>query len=352
MDDKTIEKIEYAECLIDIFFWLFITMIWYKNLLFRCLFKLTYSESKLVLCAMIICITVFMIVVIYKKQSAWVLMSSLLLSYGTYTVMTYWNTINSKILLTLGIAFCVAVSLNLLVMTRRIPKTKRRKRILKRRVHKCLINTLNIMSIAMAIIMLPMIVGSVFGGSLLKTHTEAKAGVSVENQTLSGNMDMVLKLQEDEWERLTTKDKLEVMQTIANIEVHYLGIPNEINIGIANLRENTLACYSDSIHTVYISLEHIEEDSAHEVLNSCCHEVYHCYQHRLVDAFNDSGEELRGLRIFKGVADYIDEFESYTDGYQDFCAYYSQQCEQDARWYAENAVEDYYSRIEAYLGTY
>ena len=232
MDDKTIEKIEYAECLIDIFFWLFITMIWYKNLLFRCLFKLTYSESKLVLCAMIICITVFMIVVIYKKQSAWVLMSSLLLSYGTYTVMTYWNTINSKILLTLGIAFCVAVSLNLLVMTRRIPKTKRRKRILKRRVHKCLINTLNIMSIAMAIIMLPMIVGSVFEGSLLKTHTEAKAGVSVENQTLSGNMDMVLKLQEDEWERLTTKDKLEVMQTIANIEVHYLGIPNEINVGI------------------------------------------------------------------------------------------------------------------------
>ena len=38
--------------------------------------------------------------------------------------------------------------------------------------------------------------------------------------------------------------------------------------------------------------------------------------------------------------------------YQDFCAYYSQQCEQDARWYAENSVEDYYSRIEAYLGTY
>jgi len=52
------------------------------------------------------------------------------------------------------------------------------------------------------------------------------------------------------------------------------------------------------------------------------------------------------------ISNYIDEFETYADGYQDFCAYYFQQCEMDAREYGESAVEDYYARIEAYLESY
>lgn len=35
-------------------------------------------------------------------------------------------------------------------------------------------------------------------------------------------------------------EKLNVMRTVANIEVSYLGIPNEINVGTAKLRENIL----------------------------------------------------------------------------------------------------------------
>lgn len=352
MQDREINIIEYVECLVDTIFGAFISMIWYKNLLFRCLFDLTYKDSKLVLWGMIIGVTIIMRTIIYKKHSTWSLISSLLLSYGAYTALTYWNTIGGRIQLILGSAFGVAFLLCVLVMTRSIPNKRRRKRIIKRRVHNCVINTFNIVAVAMAVIMIPMITDGALGNSLFDAHTEAKAGVSVNQQTLSGNIDTVLKLQENEWAKLSTNEKLDVMQTVANIEAHYLGVPNEINVGIANLREGTLACYSDSKHMVYISLDHMETDTASEILNSCCHEVFHCYQHRLIDAFNNAGEELKELRIFKEVTAYKDEFDSYVDGHLDPCAYYFQQCEQDARKYAESAVEDYYARIEDYLESY
>ena len=39
----------------------------------------------------------------------------------------------------------------------------------------------------------------------------------------------------------------------------------------------------------------------------------------------------------------------YKDGSTDFCGYYTQDCENDARDYAEDAVSDYYWRIMEHL---
>lgn len=38
-----------------------------------------------------------------------------------------------------------------------------------------------------------------------------------------------------------------------------------------------------------------------------------------------------------------------VSGEEDFCGYYYQDCESDARDYAEDAVYDYYCRINEYL---
>lgn len=156
-------------------------------------------------------------------------------------------------------------------------------------------------------------------------------------------------LREEEWSRLTTQEKLDTLQTVANIEAHYLGLPNELNVGIANLGEYTFACYNDSTRTISIDLNHLENDSVYDVLDSCCHEAYHSYQHRLVEAYNAADENLKGLRIYKSATQYGQEFNNYIDGDYDFCLYYYQNCEMDARDYAEEAVSDYYRRIYEYL---
>lgn len=157
-------------------------------------------------------------------------------------------------------------------------------------------------------------------------------------------------LQEDEWNGLTTKEKQDTLQTVANIEAHYLGLANELNVGIANLGEYTLACYNDRTHTISIDLNHLENDSVYDVLDSCCHEAYHSYQHRLVEAYNAADENLKELRIYKSAIQYGLEFNDYIGGDYDFCSYYYQRCEMDARDYAENAVFDYYKKIYEYLG--
>lgn len=193
----------------------------------------------------------------------------------------------------------------------------------------------------MMVIMLPMFLHGAFGTTLLKSNVRATAENTKQEQTISNNIETILRLQESGWVKLSTQEKLDVIQTVANIEAHYLGLPNELNVGAANLSEYTLAAYSDPIHTVYINLTHLENDQATDILDSCCHEAYHAYQHRLVDTYNFAPKRSKSLRVYKKAALYVDEFNNYVDGYEDFCSYYFQECESDAREYAEEAVEDY-----------
>ena len=65
---------------------------------------------------------------------------------------------------------------------------------------------------------------------------------------------MLLFLQDEKWSQLNTQEKLDVMQSVANIESHYLGLPNELNVSVVNLENGTLGSYVDGIHTIYISL--------------------------------------------------------------------------------------------------
>lgn len=84
-------------------------------------------------------------------------------------------------------------------------------------------------------------------------------------------------------------------------------------------------------------------------MNEATGKPYHSYQHRLVDVYNTADENLKGLRIYRLVAQYGKEFNDYVDGESNFCSYYYQSCEIDARDYAESAVCNYYNRIREYL---
>ena len=94
-----------------------------------------------------------------------------------------------------------------------------------------------------------------------------------------------------------------MLQTVANIEANRLGLPNELNVGGSNLSDGTLGSYDDRMHAIHINLELLETGSPDEALRSCCHEVYHSYQYRLVEAREAAGEELAGLRLFRSAAE-------------------------------------------------
>ena len=68
-------------------------------------------------------------------------------------------------------------------------------------------------------------------------------------------MDTILLLQEDEWEKLSAQERLDVLQAVANIEQRYLGLPNELNVGVANLDADILGYYTDKTHEIIVSAD-------------------------------------------------------------------------------------------------
>lgn len=166
--------------------------------------------------------------------------------------------------------------------------------------------------------------------------------------TIAANIDTVSNLLQDRWDTLDLNEKANTLQTVANIEASYLGLPHELNVKIDTLRESTIAQYDDRTHTITVSITYLESMPAEEMLDSICHESYHAYQHRLIDAYNSVDVEYRDLLTFYFVPIYEEEFQNYVDGKDDDLAYYFQMCEMKARDYAEESVIDYYEKIEMY----
>lgn len=334
----------------DCLLYLVISWVWYDGLLFRCLPGMTFSGSKSVLWAMIVVSVLLCSFALYRKmRTSWTLSIALIIPFGLYTVLAYRQTVGKWMLIVLSVVTSLTIAYSAFLLTRKIKNGRSLRKVIKWRIHRCCYAIQS--SLAVALILVIGIIGiqGVFGDNIINSSIAATTNNQSISQTISNNIDTVLLLQEEEWNDLTTQEKLDALQTVANIEAHYLGLPNELNVGAANLGEYTLACYNDRTHTISIDLNHLENGSVYDVLDSCCHEAYHSYQHRLVEAYKSADEQMKGLRIYKPAIKYGEEFSDYSDGDYDYCSYYYQDCEMDARDYAEDAVDDYYRRIEAYL---
>lgn len=348
MTPKTMDG--FKEYLSECLFYLIISMIWYRNLLFRCLPEMTYTESKITLWIMtILSVLICTLLLNRYKWTSWTIAKALIVPFGVYTMLTYTKIVGWWMPAVLLCACVLAIALSILVMTRKIKNKKNISRIIKHRVRHCCIKTQGILAVAFMVIMFVIGFRGIFGDNILNASTPATSYNQGSAQTISNNIDTILLLQEDEWNSLSVQEKLNTLQTVANIEAHYLGLPNELHVGADNLGEGTLACYNDKTYTISIDLEHLENASVYDVLDSCCHEAFHSYQHRLVDAYNMSDDSLKDLRIFNSAVQYAQEFRNYDNGGRDFDSYFFQYCEMDAREYAEDAVLDYYRRIDEYL---
>jgi len=205
-----------------------------------------------------------------------------------------------------------------------------------------------IVSVGLSIIFIIFYLNLFFGAPLMDPITVA-TDPKVNSQKIASNIDTILLLQEEEWEKLSVQERLNVLQTVANIEATYLGLPHELNVTLETLEENTQAHYDDSTHTIAINPDHLCEDSAEELVETVAHEAFHAYERRLVDLYNSTGTQERNLLIFGRIEEYRDNFDNYIDGNEDLLGYATQAVELDSVKYAITAVVDYYDAIEEYL---
>ena len=327
-----------------------VALLGFRNLLFRCLPGQTFEHSWYLLLGLVIGSIIFEGFFLFRcKRSWWGILICLALPLGVYTVVAYIVIASPIIVGSLSCA--IAASLIYTVYwLKRNPEDKEKRtwhRFYKRRLYSCF--QFSQFSFAAAFLVIMIFLGGqgILGQTLLSASRKAEITDPASERAL--DMDTLLLLQEDQWEDLTVKERLNVMQYVANREAGYLGVPHELQVGTANLEEQTKGAYVDSFHMIYISLELLQYGTAHQALEVVLHEAAHAFQYRLADAYLQVDDNTKNLMPFRKAALYAEELHSYKDGDEDFDVYYNQTCEEDSREYAEKGVEMYYHLIETYL---
>jgi len=349
---NTLQKLEYVW---DSVYWSALIFLLYRNTIFCPVFNLDYTLSTIVLAGSVIGGAIVGILLTYKHRRNYAsLFCNLALSVAPYYIVSFWN-ITRKVFLIAGcvlvislILYCVIVLVSY-ICSRKDTSCKASG---WQWCSSCFLSCRTLVSIVLAFLLLGTGIKPMLGLPVLEFKTESMASepsaTSEEGETITKNMDTVLLLQEDEWAKLDTVQRLNVMKTIANIESNYLGI-EELSVCTEPLEENTLGHYNDATRTVTLNLSYLSTADAETMLATLCHECYHAYQHRLVELYDQMNGDAKGLLLFRDAAYYKDEFANYIDGSEDYAGYNMQWCELDSDKYADEAIIDYYFRINQYI---
>ena len=264
-------RIEFISALFGGGFWAVLSMLWYKITLFRCWTNMSYEESQKILWGILIVMVILGAFIIGYGNNEWTTFKTLAIAYGSYTILTYGEVIRGRVNVILGISIIIASVLAVMIVFRKIRPGWNKRRIIRKRFRKCIYVYCSSIGIGMEILLFTMICSLVFGNSLFQPSIKSTNADTLEEQTIANNMETLLFLQEEEWKKLNIEEKLDIMQTVANIEASYLGLPNELNVAVGNFEETKLGVYQDEIHTIYINLSHLEYDSAQSI---CIRRLY------------------------------------------------------------------------------
>lgn len=143
-----------------------------------------------------------------------------------------------------------------------------------------------------------------------------------------------------EWGNLSHEEKMDVLQTVVNIEATYLTI-SPITLKSTKLEDNTVGQYSYDENIIYIDSEFLAISDSADVLDTICHECRHAYQHYVVDMLDWSQDSVNSHYYYRSAQQWKLELNDYRDGQLNYDTYYQQSIEADARAYAERSVYVY-----------
>lgn len=342
-DGNTMSKTGYILAHV---FWGLPAAVIYQYACFRCALGLDFTMSRLLLWGIMIGLLGLGIALTWgRRRNHLSMFVNLVLPLETYIALSYWPAVKRPFMAVGAAAGIVAFAYFLTVMCRKIENRGRCGVIFMRRLRYGVLGGRTLAALCLTLLFIPVGVKAALGCDLFYPAV-APAASSAENHTIAGHLEELRKLEEDTWETLDRAERLDLLQTVANIEDTYLGLPHELFVTAGDLPESIAGQYDDGTHTITLDADYLMNRLARDVLDTVCHEAYHAYQHRLCDAYDSLDSDFKGLLLFYRTEKYTVDFKNYYSG-DDFDAYYSQQVEVDARNYAADAVEDYYAKIEA-----
>ncbi len=260
-------------------------------------------------------------------------------------MLTYFDIRKSLIIKSLSIAAIVSLLYAFLVIFFRVVYTRQFNEVFS----KIVSSTKKFIGLGLFVIILMSGINIAFSSGIMKSEVPPTKAQDIEKQSMAHNMKILVKLHKNNWHSLTAQERLDVLQVVANIEQGKLGLPYELNVTSANLQDRLLGSYNDKSREIIINMNSLLYAEPYMLLDTLCHEAYHSYQYRMADAFKAADDSVKKLKMFQKAAIYAHELENYKNSEKNFCEYYHQDCEEDAREYAERAVFLYNASIYGYL---
>ena len=141
---------------------------------------------------------------------------------------------------------------------------------------------------------------------------------------------------------------MKACQTVCMVESNYLGVPESRVVCDSTMNDKEWGNL-DEKSIIHINREHLCNGSSADVLNTIVHETRHVYQRYICKMHEqiDTGK-YESLLVFREATYWEENFSDYKRGYKNYETYYVQECEVDARQYADKAVREYFQKIEDY----
>lgn len=333
-------KMKKSEYVVDILIWSVISMFYYKSLLFRTLDDYSLVQSNLALWGTIAIFSAIGISITFEKQRNFFSIFCIeTVSYFCYTALAYYDYRHNQVKILLKVIFPIIGILTILVF--------RRKGSFSFKLRQSLLNAYRITAMVVALSVILIGCGSIFKGKANSNISDTQCGYASDD-TIANNIEILQNLQEEKWIYLSVDEKVAVLQTVANIEAHYLGLSHGLTVKVAVLDFDTLGTYNDRKHHIQISLDAVKYCGALKCVKTVCHEAYHAYEYQLVQVYDKAADDMKELCIFRDAKKYKSEFENYIHGSEDYDAYCEQSCEEDARDYAYDAMLDYKEKVYSY----
>lgn len=306
----------------------------------------SYSISQMIfMIALMLSMMIGVFISEKRDRNLYSIIRSLSIPIGIYTLIANMKT--HPILITGIIAF-----ISVLLTIARIVKKNYKSRKNIKHVTKAAARALLCATCVLAVI----VVG-ISNAFFTKTNSSFKVGEVSESGTIADGGDdystvsFLQQFEEKKWAVLSKDDRMQALKELCEYEMNYLGITRDLQISFANLAgRHILGAASPENGIILIDENYLTEGSkvynARAAMNTIIHEIFHIYEHELMELSEKLNDDEKKLLKFNSVNDYLLESENYISGTLDYSGYYNQLLEKDSRAYAGLRVNENYYIIE------
>lgn len=268
-------------------------------------------------------------------------------AYTIYTYLYYRSDWCKKVLCVAGMFWGCYV---IVLFVRRIKEKADCRRIILSRMRRAYWGAKYVGALVCTMVIIIALIDTCISHRRLGCVFGIEATAYNDEDSLAANMEQVLKMQPEEYSKLTVDEKVELLQVMADIQGRYLGLDRRVTVKTSSLENDRLGYYRDSTAVIQIDTEHLSDDPQ-SVLETLYHEMFHAAQHQYAHIYDQVSEENKKSYFLMDAEIYAEEIKNYENGENDILEYYAQKLEQDARAHGIIDAQQVYDRIEEYLTT-